>query len=477
MIVEPNPQCNPNDDVLAEWVCAESAAVAREVLQRMPPAVRQAMTTLDAIESGIHRLIQHIGQQVTEALIAPQERPALGVCRECGHALRLVDARRPLKIGGIFGTYHLARPYAVCPQGHGSDAPHDRALQLGPGSVSPALAAILARLAIDVPFDQVPDIIADTLGLQVDGELVRRVTEQVGTWAEGQERQAIQTLAASEPPPTVPVPGPSALLISVDGAMVHTTRAEDGHQGWHEGKVGVCARFAPCPTPENASVDEARPDYGRPEFCIGFEPRAAFMPRLYWHAVQAGLQDPTCHLVVLTADGAHWIWEEGAACLRLAGKTVVAILDFYHASQHIWAVAEAVWPDKSTREAWAEAVLHRLRHEGGAILDEVWNTLPPLTAAAAETVGKERAYFAYHASRLDYPRYRSQGWPIGSGIIESACKTVLKQRESGGGMRWTEAGAQAIATLRAVHRSGHWQAFWGSHPWAQLVPHSRRIAA
>lgn len=63
--------------------------------------------------------------------------------------------------------------------------------------------------------------------------------------------------------------------------MVYTTRIKDGHRGWHEGKVGVCVRFEPRSTPENASVDESRLDYGIPEFCIGFEPYAAFVPRLY----------------------------------------------------------------------------------------------------------------------------------------------------------------------------------------------------
>lgn len=476
MIIAESSSENSNGvAVLAEWVRTEGLGVALDLFHRMPPAVRQAMPTLSDMESGIQRLTQVIGQQIVTTLMASPNGPGLGHCGECGQALRLVDARRPRQIFGIFGPYPFARPYAVCPQGHGSDAPNDRTLMLGPGSLSPTLAAIVARLAIEVPFDQVPDIIAETLGLPVEGELVRRATEQVGTWAETQEQQAIKGTPEDTPIPSAP--GPSALLISLDGAMVHTQRTTDGHQGWHEGKVGICARFEPRITPESTSTDEARPDYGPAEYCIGFEPRAAFMPRLYWHAVQAGLTDPSCQQVILTADGAHWIWEEGAAQLRLAGKAVVEILDFYHAGQHIWAIADAVWSDKTLRVTWAEAVLHRLRHEGGTILDAVWEDLPPLTPATTAAVAKERAYFAYHAKRLDYPHYRSLGFPIGSGIIESACKIVLKQRESGGGMRWKEAGAQAIATLRALHRSGKWQAFWDSHPLAQLVPHSRRIAA
>lgn len=100
-----------------------------------------------------------------------------------------------------------------------------------------------------------------------------------------------------------------------------------------------------------------------------------------------------------------------------------------------------------------------------------------LNDAAVIVVGSQAILGFASDNRLDYPRYRRAGFPIGSGIIESACKTVLKQRESGSGMRWVEVGAQAIATLRAVHRSGQWRTFWRKDPWAQLVPRSPRIAA
>jgi len=464
------------DVAIEEWVHEEGPTIVANILERMPPAVRQAMTTLDAMESGTQALMMAIGRTMTETLMALPEPMLVGVCRECGRKLRQVDTDRPLTILGIFGTYAWARPYGVCPQGHGSAAPQDQVLKLGPGRASPRLAAIVARLAIEMPFDQVPDVIAQTLGLVVDGDMVRRVAEQIGSWAETQEQQAIQSAEQGHPVP--PVPGPSTLLVSLDGAMVHTQRARDGHQGWHEGKVGVCARFEPKPPSPCVTQEENRPSYAGTDYCVGFEPQADFLPRLYAHALQMGLDDPSCRQMVLIGDGAHWIWEESAAYLRVAGKTWVEILDFYHASQHIWAVAKAVWPqDGGAQHAWVDDVLHRLRHEGGGILEAVWKALPPLSAAAQEQVVAEQAYFAYHHTRLDYPRYRAQGFPIGSGIIESACKVVLKQRESGSGMRWTESGAQSIATLRAIHRSGRWQEFWNEDPWSQLVPLSRRIAA
>lgn len=71
-------------------------------------------------------------------------------------------------------------------------------------------------------------------------------------------------------------------------------------------------------------------------------------------------------------------------------------------------------------------------------LGAVWKALPPLSAAAQKIVVSEPAYFAFHHDRLDDSRYRLAGFPIGSGIIENACKTVIKPRESGTGMRWVD---------------------------------------
>ncbi len=159
------------DRALAEWVQGESARAASEILQRIPPAVPQAMTTLEAIETGTQALMQNMGRRITEVLMGAQVPDAVGVCRECESSLRQVDLHRSRSITGIFGDYDWSRPYMVCPKGHGSEAPQDRVLKRGPGQVSPKLAAILARLAIDWPFDHVPDVAAQTLGLKIDGEM------------------------------------------------------------------------------------------------------------------------------------------------------------------------------------------------------------------------------------------------------------------------------------------------------------------
>lgn len=129
MIIADGPRKDKGDRALEQWVQEESVRVAQEIVQRLSPAVRQAMMTLDAMESGTQALMQRTGRHITEALMADPVVESSGVCRACASPLRQVDRQRARGIIGIFGDYDWARPYLVCPHGHGSEAPQDRVLK------------------------------------------------------------------------------------------------------------------------------------------------------------------------------------------------------------------------------------------------------------------------------------------------------------------------------------------------------------
>ena len=86
--------------------------------------------------------------------------------------------------------------------------------------------------------------------------------------------------------------------------------------------------------------------------------------------------------------------------------------------------------------------------------------------SALEVDRQVRQYVCNHMDRMDYPSYRAKGWLIGSGPVEAACKQVVGQRLKGSGMRWGEAGADAVCHLRALYLSqpGQWESFWKSYP-------------
>jgi hypothetical protein len=145
------------------------------------------------------------------------------------------------------------------------------------------------------------------------------------------------------------------------------------------------------------------------------------------------------------------------------------ILDFWHAKEYLVELAKSLYPnDEITRRSWTDSACHRLKHEGGPTVRAWLETLDlhSLSAEVREVHRRTAQYFRNHEHRMDYPRYVRNGWQIGSGPVESACKTVVGNRLKGGGMRWGQAGADAVCHLRGLYLSEDrcWDSFWNSPP-------------
>ena len=124
--------------------------------------------------------------------------------------------------------------------------------------------------------------------------------------------------------------------------------------------------------------------------------------------------------VLVVADGAPWIWN--VATDRWAGRT--ELLDFYHASQHLWALGRALHRgEDGRRRAWVEPRLHRLRHgKATAVLRELAALRPPRGAAGASGAARTELLCQATPARMNYHALAQRGWPIGSGAVESACR-------------------------------------------------------
>ena len=141
----------------------------------------------------------------------------------------------------------------------------------------------------------------------------------------------------------------------------------------------------------------------------------------------------------------------------------VKILDFHHATGHLADFAK-VFRQGPQAERLLRAWCHILKHAGGSQVIKVIERLDR-KKMSAETQAEQDGLLNYlrnNVGRMDYPSYLKKGWQIGSGAIESACKTVVNQRLCLGGMRWGEEGSDAVAHLRALYRSdaSQWDAFW-----------------
>jgi hypothetical protein len=176
---------------------------------------------------------------------------------------------------------------------------------------------------------------------------------------------------------------------------------------------------------------------------------------------QVGMDDADCWIGL--TDGGNGLEE----FLRVQFPRAECILDFYHAAEHVNDLAKAWYAKEDEANAAAQKWCHQLKHEGGRAVVATLEALDQRgkSASARETHRKVVQYLRNNEHRTDYPRYQANGWLIGSGHIESACKTVVGSRLKGSGMRWGEDGGDTVCHLRALFKSEpqQWASFWEPH--------------
>jgi hypothetical protein len=150
--------------------------------------------------------------------------------------------------------------------------------------------------------------------------------------------------------------------------------------------------------------------------------------------------------VAAIMDGAEW--EQGFTDYHC--PTAIRILDFPHAAEHVNQIGEALYGEHTAEsKAWLNERLHRLKQEGP---DELLLEFKQLQQAypEQEAIVSNLAYLEKRQAQLQYPRFQAQGWPIGSGIVESGNKLVVEARLKGSGMHWAEGHVNPMLALRNV---------------------------
>ena len=230
---------------------------------------------------------------------------------------------------------------------------------------------------------------------------------------------------------------------------------------YREVKVG--AVFAATRGPERSGlapgvfVDQA----GQKHYVARRSKAEDFGKLLYTLAISYGLE--RARQLVVVGDGAVWIWHLVAEHFPQA----VQIVDIWHAREHIWKVARAVFvPGSPEASAWANHACGLLVE--GKIEDLVEEIVvlppvPPEPEASRSVPEIERDYFISNAARMRYPAFRAQGMHVGSGIAEAACKTVVSTRAKRAGMRWTPAGLDAVLAVRTKVLNDTYDAFCEQH--------------
>ncbi len=186
--------------------------------------------------------------------------------------------------------------------------------------------------------------------------------------------------------------------------------------------------------------------------------KGGFAWLLYQLALHSGLEQ--AQQVVVIGDGAPWIWNLAAEHFPGA----VQILDLYHAKEHVWDVAHAVFGrGTAAGTAWAThacSLLEQGHSEALVSAIQALPSIPPEPGQARSCPERAVDYFTTNAQRMRYPLFRAQGMHIGSGIAEAACKSIVGTRAKRCGMRWTPEGLDALLPLRTAVLNGAYDSFW-----------------
>lgn len=345
-----------------------------------------------------------------------------------------------------FAYYHCSG----CGRGY---QPWCGTLRLSRRALTPAAEEISSLAGILGSFaDGAERVLRKMSGLRLSESTIERTTEAAG------KRVAAQLEAGKSLGPTEQwawqkdAQGRRCAYVSLDATGVR-------QQG--PGGVRVDGKMAYVAMVYNAKSehDPTRPPPRQVRYLSGFYDFQTLGRQLHREAMEVGWGRADQQIAL--SDGGNGLEE----FFHTYFPHAECILDFWHAKEYLVELAKAIHAnDESARQQWTDEVCHRLKHEGGRTVRRWLETLDVSSASAEarEVHRRTTQYFCNHEHRMDYPRYIANGWQIGSGPVESACKTVVGNRLKGGGMRWSKAGADGVCHLRALYlsQSNCWESFW-----------------
>ncbi|WP_123919351.1 ISKra4 family transposase [Georgenia muralis] len=457
--------CDPEElSVLAERVGELAAAEARRLVHGAAGLLRGGeQGVLEAIERAAQQAGARIGLAALAGVIdwAGRDTPTQAPCPGQGHGARLVT-RRARTVRTLLGALQLSRGYYHCATCREGFAPLDLVLDVAGTSLSPGLSRACALAGAEMPYEKSRQFIATVTGL----DLASTSTLARTTRAQGRRARVLigaeHTTAARATATPAPAPGegPDVCYIVLDGTGAPMLPSETtGRPGKDGGRAGTREVKIGCfftQSGRDPATGEPVQDPDSATYISTFEPAATFATHAKAEYHRRGF-DHIRQPIVL-GDGAKWIWNIADTHFTHATQ----IVDYFHAREHLADLTKLltlVLDDPGAFEADLVDQLD-LGHTAAiaAAVDrlDLSDHAPDLARPAATEV----AYFTTNHHRMQYADFRANGYYIGSGPVEAACNTIVKQRAKRAGMHWTIHGLDPVLALRTLHQSRRDDLLW-----------------
>lgn len=236
----------------------------------------------------------------------------------------------------------------------------------------------------------------------------------------------------------------STIAISCDGANVLILK-----DGYREAMTGAISLYSKAGERLHSMYVALDPEYGKGRFFKRMDTAINDIKQKYPNALYLGV-----------SDGAKDLWT------FLKKHTDEQILDYYHASEYLSGASHGIFPkSEKKRKQWLEDAYSSLKHDDNYVGDVI-KEMNTANQEKLKKVDKDKleaaiTYFTNNKTRMKYADNVSNNLPIGSGVIEAACKTIVKSRLCRTGMKWKSKGVKVVLSLRAmVKTTGKWDAFW-----------------
>jgi hypothetical protein len=445
------------DQAKRESLAVEAARAAGALDASIERLVMASDQNLGHLERQVATDVQELSRQAVERGAQAKADSTPPLCPVCGHPLSRLSSGHERRFESRFGTITVQRTRGYCKRCRKWRVPADTALGLeDSGGYSPGLQDAAAMLASKMPVEEASAVLEHLTGVKMPRATLDRLARRQGERAQ-RVRSQLDRQASTAPIQLELSLEPYQMIIQMDAWHIRE-RDDWGHTGplrlqgqeperWHWVYTGTCFRLD-----HRGQTAGGRPVISERGFVATRSGLDALREQLHAEALRRGLGQAAGALVI--GDGAVWIWRLSDDRWPEAHQR----LDFYHAVQHLAAVAKALYgEDKDRLKAWLKPLVQQLKDQSAvkviAQLDEVLAGLPEGTIR--QSVAKELEYFKEHEPRMDYRAARRAAQPIGSGPIEATCRQ-FQCRFKRPGQFWSQKGDEALLCLETFWRNGRW---------------------
>lgn len=486
-----NPTSTKNSAQTPQQIAEQLTQLADQLRAGIPEAVKQGLS-FDQTERSVRETLRKIGCQAMQLLVSLQGDGDLGseVTTSSGTVLKRSEQKSTTTIRSIFGV-HVFEEF-VYARGKNKSIelrPISARMQLPPARWSFLLQEISQVFCTEAAFNQAADHLELVLGGKFSVDTLEQINLQMGVDAgefldqlpKPDPQNEAKFLVASADCKGVP-------LLKKDAAKVkafQTAKKRPGNRRmatvasvysvdpYHRTADDILdALFREKPVQDDPSIPLAqRPDpkfkhttAHFPTVAIDGEdeeiPISGIHQGIGWLSSEVSSRRTEDQRLIVLMDGQEALWDTSA--MHFCDEHTVEILDFLHVAVYIWEAAALFHQSTEMKEAYTRERLGRLL--AGDVKGVIrglrrMGSLHKLEGDAAADCARIAGYLEKHAGRMKYDEYIRMGYPICSGVIEGACRHLVKDRMERSGMRWTLEGARSMLHVRAAYQSDYWNQF------------------